>query len=398
MGRIAYLVNRYPEASLSTISREIRAVSALGHEVVRFAHRPSEQPLLSEADVADAAATTYLASGSRWSLVAAILQSAMQRPGLLAKAIRETVRLRKIGPVNAGHLLLACKLASCMKAASVDHLHVHFAMTSAAVAKLARSLGGPPWTLAVHGPEELESSRARMFATLVQASDETIPVSEWAATFVRRVPRPDGHPVGQNLVHMGVDDPFLERPVPLDAAGPMLCIARLERRKGHSVLLDAIGSIRQQQPDLRVELIGDGPLRKSLQTALDRRGLSRHVTLKGWLAPKQVVDSLDRCRCLVLPSLAEGLPVVVMEAFARGRPVIAADVGGITELVRHRFNGLLVPPGNAVQLGGALLELARASPEQLAEMGARGRALVESEYDSARNARKLAAIWSKLRP
>jgi glycosyltransferase involved in cell wall biosynthesis len=177
--------------------------------------------------------------------------------------------------------------------------------------------------------------------------------------------------------------------------GNVLCVARLELRKGHDVLLDAVASMLDDQPSIRVELIGDGPMRRTLESELRRRRLTANVALLGWLAPEQIAAKLDGCRCLVLASLAEGLPVVLMEAFARQRPVIATNVGGVSELVKHGINGLVVPAGDSARLGSALRELMDAPIDRLAEMGARGRELVESEYRSAANAGKLVAIWAE---
>src|SRR5688572_23816593 len=348
MYRIAYLVNRYPEASLVAISREIRGVSAVGLEVCRIAHRPSDQPILSQGELEEASRTYYLATRSIFTLVLACLRRAVSDPLRMVRAVRLLRMMGRTGSARVGHLLLACRLVDQLQAMRVDYLHVHFAMTSAAVAALSRQLGGPPWTLTVHGPEEFDAARATAFAVLVRAASATVAVSNWAAGFVAQVEKPGGG--AARVVRLGVDGDYLSVPSEIDPSGPILCIARLDRRKGHDVLLDALALIPSERRNFQVELIGDGPLRRELESAVARRGLSKLVRFRGWLSQKEVLSRLDACRCLVMPSLAEGLPVALMEAFARARPVIATSVGGTTELVAHRINGLVVTAGDAVEL------------------------------------------------
>jgi colanic acid/amylovoran biosynthesis glycosyltransferase len=394
MSRIAYLVNRYPEASLAAIGREIRGVLSAGVDVSRFAHRPSDQPILSPIEREEAAVTRYLATGSMFSLLGAFLRQAISSPMRMMRASRELRVMLRAGSANVGHLLLACRLVEHLKAARVDCLHVHFAMSSAVVAMLTRLLGGPPWTLTVHGPEEFDAARATTFASLVRAASATVAVSEWAAGFAARIDTQSGH--SPRLVRMGVDSDYLSAPAAMDPSGPILCIARLDRRKGHDVLLAALDLIPRDRRNFQIELIGDGPLRHELESAVARHGFSSFVRFRGWLSQPEVLARLDACRCLVMPSLAEGLPVALMEAFARARPVIATSVGGITELVTHRVNGLVVPAGDVVGLSRAVLEIVEATPGQLSEWGHSGRRSIEIGFNSSRNAQALAAIWEGL--
>lgn len=370
-------------------------MAAAGIDVVRFAHRPSVQPILSPAERQEAAATRYLATGSPLPLILALLRTACSSPRRTARAVRELRRLSRAGFANVGHLLLACRLVEEMRAAGIGCLHVHFAMTSAVVAMLARHLGGPPWTLTVHGPEEFDPERAGVLSDMVRSATAVVAVSEWAASHVGRSRASAGSRPA--VVRLGVDPAHMSAPTPLDPQGPILCVARLDRRKGHHVLLDALALIAPQSRTFQVELIGDGPIRQELESLVDRRGLAKLVRFGGWQSQDELISRLDACRFLVMPSLAEGLPVALMEAFARARPVIATDVGGIGELVAHRANGLLVSAGDTVELSKAILELASAPAEQLSEWGRRGRRTIEAQYDARSNARALIDVWNGLR-
>jgi colanic acid/amylovoran biosynthesis glycosyltransferase len=394
MDVVAYLVNRYPEASLTTIRREIDAVSDAGIRVLRFAHRPSTQPLAGERDDVELRRTEFLATGGVLVLARPLIRTLISRPLALAKAFRAVLRLKPLKVGNFSYLMLACRLHERLAESGVRLLHVHFAQSSAIVAMLTRCLGGPRWTVTVHGPEDFEAAHRHALSTLASAADATIAVSNWAADAVRLAAAP--REVNVSVIGMGVDGGFLDQPAPINPEGPIVCIARLDRRKGHAVLLEAAHALRAAGKSPMFELIGDGPCRQELELEVERRGLEHQIRFLGWRSERQVKEKLDRCRFLVLPSHAEGLPVSIMEAFARARPVIASDVAGIPELVKPDLNGLLVPAGDAAALASAIAVLLEMSPGQLLSLGMHGRAEVENGFQSAHNGAKLARLWRGL--
>lgn len=139
-------------------------------------------------------------------------------------------------------------------------------------------------------------------------------------------------------------------------------------------------------------LVGDGELRGAIEAAIAARGLGGRVTLTGWVDEARVRAQLAAAHALVMPSFAEGLPMVVMEAMASARPVISTYVAGIPELVRPE-NGWLVPAGDAEALAEALRALARTPRERLAAMGLAGRDRVLERHDIDREAAKLAGLF-----
>jgi colanic acid/amylovoran biosynthesis glycosyltransferase len=391
---VAYLVNRYPEASLTTIRREIDAVGNEGIHVLRFAHRPSAQPLGGDRDDVEIRRTEFLATGGMLALARPLVRTLIMRPLALANALRAVVRLKPLKIRNFSYLLLACRLKERLAEAGVPLLHVHFAQSSAIVAMLSRCLGGPRWTVTVHGPEDFEPAHRRMLATLATHASAAVAVSEWAADATRRAAAP--RPVSVSVIGMGVDRDFLEPPMPMDPEGPIVCIARLDPRKGHAVLLEAMDALKASRNCPIVELIGDGPCRQELELEVQRRGLQDRVRFAGWQSEAAVKEMLDRCRFLVLPSLAEGLPVSIMEAFARARPVVASTIAGIPELVEDNRNGLLVRPGDPEALATAISGLLAKSANELFAMGMAGREAVENRHQSAQNATKLVRLWRGL--
>jgi glycosyltransferase involved in cell wall biosynthesis len=144
-------------------------------------------------------------------------------------------------------------------------------------------------------------------------------------------------------------------------------------------------------PDLRLTLIGDGPERPALEARAESIGLKDRITFKGYQNQSEVAKALSRTDLLVLPSFAEGVPVVLMEAMASGKPVVATQVGGVSELVEAGRTGHLVPPGDAQALARAI-RTSLSDPKWHAQAGAAGRAKVQADFNSATEAAWLAIL------
>jgi glycosyltransferase involved in cell wall biosynthesis len=170
----------------------------------------------------------------------------------------------------------------------------------------------------------------------------------------------------------------------------LTCVARLSAQKGLPLLLLAAARIAETH-DFVIDVIGDGEGRAVLEEQIDRLGLTERVRLLGWRASDDVRAALSASRAMVLASFAEGLPVVLMEALALGRPVIATAIAGIPELVDQR-NGWLVPAGSVEALAEAMKAVLDAPQEQLAQMGQVGRERVLAMHDPDGNARHLAGL------
>jgi len=196
-------------------------------------------------------------------------------------------------------------------------------------------------------------------------------------------------------VHCAIDrDAFAGEPVPLPQ-GPLklVSIGRFAEQKGQMILIEAMAELRKSLPDVHLTLVGDGEMRRVLEAAIARHALQSSITLTGWLTEDEVQREIAAAHALVMPSFAEGLPMVVMEAMASARPVIATYIAGIPELVQPGRTGWLVPAGDVSALIGAVQELAGAGPKTLAEMGKAGRERVLERHDSDVEAAKLARYF-----
>ena len=147
-------------------------------------------------------------------------------------------------------------------------------------------------------------------------------------------------------------------------------------RKGRSCCVEAAGRLAAEGLAFELVLVGDGPLRRPIEELIERLGLQKHVRLAGWQGTEAVREEILRARALVLPSFAEGLPVVLMEAMALGRPVISTYVAGIPELVVPGVCGWLVPAGSVEALAEAMRDVLLAPVHELERLGRAGAARV----------------------
>jgi glycosyltransferase involved in cell wall biosynthesis len=170
-------------------------------------------------------------------------------------------------------------------------------------------------------------------------------------------------------------------------------IARLTEQKGQEVLLQAVSLLGRNGRNLKVVLVGGGPRRGELESLADRLGISDHVL---FLGPRHdLPELLSLFDIFVLSSLWESLPVIILEAMAMGKPVVATDVAGVSEVVEHGVTGLLVEAGNPQLLAQAILKLMD-NPELAAQMGLAGRQRVERDFSVERMVAETTALYDDL--
>lgn len=394
--RIAYLVNRYPRTSHSFIRREIQAVEALGAEVLRYSQRPLDEELATEADVEELRRTRIILAEGHRRHAAAVLAEALRAPAAVARAFALAARLgwrSERGLLR--HLVYAaeaCVLVRWLREARADHVHAHFGTNSATVAMLCRELGGPPFSFTVHGPDEFDKPEFLGIPEKIRRASFVVAISSYGRAQLWRWARHEDW--GKiHVVRCGLEPDLLRAPAtPVPAAPRLVCVARLGAQKGHLLLVEAAARLAAEGLAFELVLVGDGPLRPDVEALVRRHGLEQHVKLAGWMGADRVREEISRARALVLPSFAEGLPVVIMEALALGRPVVTTAIAGIPELVQPGVTGWLVPAGEVDPLVEAMRQVLAERPERLGEMGRTGAARVVHRHDAAEEARKLLAL------
>jgi glycosyltransferase involved in cell wall biosynthesis len=392
--RVAYLVNRYPAISHTFIRREIAGVERCGIEVRRFSIRPTEASgSIDEADRAEQQRTTVLLAGGVLPLLANLAVAALGRPLKFLRALSAAWRLGgrsgKAGRLrHLAYLAEACLLRRILARDSVDHLHAHFGTNPAAVALLCRLLGGPPYSFTVHGPEEFDRPDNLSLPEKIRHAAFVVAISNYGRGQLMRWTDPAGWPK-LHVVRCGVDSGYFGEVPATGEDGRLVCVGRLCEDKGQLLLVEAAGRLLRDGRRFELALVGDGAIRATLDARIRELGLEKCVTVKGWMDGEGVRKEIARSRALVLPSFAEGLPVVIMEALALRRPVLSTYVAGIPELVRPGLNGWLVPSGSVDDLAAALRDVLEAPAERLESFGRDGREAVRERHDADREAKRL---------
>lgn len=393
--RIAYLEHRLNDVGKTFVWSEMEAVAALGHEVQPYSVRASQQHDRGRVPGEVIPPPRVLAGTSPGRLTATLLMELRRHPRRLAGGARLAARTSPDGIRGrlraCFHLSLGAELARSLREHRVDHLHNH-AIASAPVALVAAHLTGMPYSLTTHGPPEYDPPAVPQFALHAKHAAFIVAISSIVrAEVCRQLPADLWRKV--HVIRCGLTSTFLSRPptTPPDTVR-IACVARLDARKGQSLLLAAARELLDSGVPLQLRLVGDGPLRKHLEGTIERLGLAGSVMITGWADPQQVRSELIAARGLVLPSLAEGLPVAIMEALALGRPVIGTAVGAVGDLVKSGETGWLIAPADSDDLRGALRALLQTPIDRLAAMGWAGAQRVRERHDASREAVKLVAL------
>lgn len=399
--KIAYFTNAYPKVSHSFIRRETVALEELGVEVVRISVRKTTELLPDPLDQAEAAKTLSLLGTPQaaWRVMMSVARSAVRSPRAFARAWFTAMELaRGSSAGRLRHLIYlaeACSLAELLHAARIQHVHVHFGTNPAAVARIAKSLSDITYSLTVHGPDEFDAPAGTKLSEKIEHCEFVAGVSSFGRGQLMRWARLEDW-AKVRVVRCGVDEQFLRSPIDRPPSGNnFVCVARLSGQKGLPLLLDAAALVKAHGRDFQLRLIGDGELRDQLEAKVRALQIQDNVSFLGWRTAEEIRDELANSRAFVLPSFAEGLPVVLMEAMALRRPVIATAIAGIPELVDAEC-GWLVPSGSAQHLAEAMIGALDLEPSRLLAMGEAGRMRVAEQHDASANARILMAEFRRL--
>jgi glycosyltransferase involved in cell wall biosynthesis len=392
--KVAYLINQYPKVSHTFVRREIQALERQGIEVLRLASRGWADPHPDAADQAELRLTRYGLQGGAFALIRSVIGVALTTPTAFWRALRLALHCSRGSerpwPVHLAYLAQACRFLGWLRASGVDHVHAHFGTNPAEVAMLIEALGGPGYSFTVHGPEEFDKPQAIGLARKIERSRFVVAVSSFGRSQLYRWVG-ERHWPKVRVVHCGLEPAFHQGHAgPVSTAPRLVCVGRLCEQKGQLLLVQALSRLVGRGLAPQLVLAGDGEMRTAIEAQVAEFGLRDHVTITGWVDGARVRTELLAARALVLPSFAEGLPVVIMEAMALGRPVISTYVAGIPELVLDGQAGWLVPAGDVEALADAMQRCLDAPPDRLAQMGERAHERVLQRHDADREAARLA--------
>jgi glycosyltransferase involved in cell wall biosynthesis len=277
-----------------------------------------------------------------------------------------------------------------------SHVHAEFAGHPATAAWLMRRFGGPSYSVSCRA-HDIFRTQSLLGAKLGDAAAVRT-VSHFGRRFLQE--RVAGLAEREiHVIHSSVDVASMAPAAP-EGAGPfrILFVGALEAKKGVEYLLDALASASARLGDWTCELAGDGPLARHLRERAEALGIAQRLQFHGAADFETVTAAYRRAHLCVAPSIIgpggrqEGIPNVMIEAMAFARPVISTAISGIPELIEDGVSGLLVPHSDAAALAGAILRI-RQDPSAAAQMGRRGRLVVERSFDLAANARRQLALF-----
>lgn len=355
--RIAYLSNLFPTAVEPYVASEMEELRRRGVEVIACSvRRPKSRRASRSGEEEPTIYFRPVGFLNVWEALVLAIRRWNRTASILARAItggeRITVRVKAIA-----HTFLGAYCAVLLQKRRVSHIHVHHGYFASWIAMTAAALLEINYSMTLHGSDLL--LRRTYLGTKLHRCKFCLTISEYNREFaVRQFAELAEQKI--SVVRLGVDVPtrnaFKVQDFPSDGTPlKLLSVGRLHAVKDHAFLISACGALRDEGVDFTCRIAGEGPERQSLETAIRRNGLEKRVILLGHIDPGELDGLYRDADAIVLTSRSEGIPLVLMEAMARGKIVIAPAITGIPELVIGGRTGFLYKPAELTHLTNILL-------------------------------------------
>lgn len=397
--KITYFINQYPNVCHTFIRREILALEKQGLDIQRIALRGWDAKVVDPEDVAEQLKTRYVLKAGILPLLLASMQVLIFQPIRFFKALCLALsmgwRADKPLPYHIIYFLEACLISDWIKTNHSKHMHAHFGTNPSEILMLVNAISDLPYSFTVHGSEEFDRPLFLKLGKKIAAAKFVVAISSFGRSQLQRWASLNDWPKIKQ-VHCGLEPSFYhDNQAPIADVNRMVCVGRLCEQKGQLLLIEAANALNQTGVDFELVLAGDGDMRIPVETLIAKYHLTSKVKITGWISSAQVREYLLSSKALVLPSFAEGLPVVIMEAMSLKRPVISTYIGGIPELVEHDKSGWLVPAGSIEHLVDAMRALLNTPAERLEAMGQHAYERVVARHDIDTEAKKLALLFNE---
>ncbi|MEI6542751.1 MAG: glycosyltransferase family 4 protein [Methylococcales bacterium] len=388
---IAYLVSQYPAYSHTFILREVQQLRQFGVSIVvasiNLPDRSFEK--LTDTERNEAEHTFYVKSQGLLKALIALGKTLFLNPVGFIKGLKHVVKLGgwdiKRLLYHVFYLVEAMLLGHWMRSQKITHLHVHFATPAASVGMLVKTVFGYSFSFTVHGPDEFYDAPGYNLPEKILTADFVFCISHYARSQVMKLSPVQAWPKF-DICRLGVDP---ERFKPSTKAKKaeicnLLCVGRLTSAKGQAILLESLTKLKNEGVFCTLTFVGMGPDEQSLREYAELLGIGLQVTFTGAVDQDHILDYYKVADIFVLPSFAEGLPVVLMEAMAMEIPCITTAITGVPELILSGQNGLLVPASDTDGLTNAI-RLLEGDPVLRQQLGKAGRKTVLADYDLYKN-------------
>ena len=385
--RLGYLYSRYPVVSQTFCDAEMLALEARGIELVIGSVHPPLTSLRHDYIARLRAPIHYAPPQDILRIFEGNAKTARKWPRDLVEQ-----HDRKYGPAAKAELRArnALYFGDFFTRTNVDHVHVHFANRAAHTALFLKEVSGIPFSVTAHGQDFMKDLGSDDLLREICAAAEFVAAETDYSRDLLRQRCPDSA-TKIHRVYNGIDLERFQKPARPEVAPRQLriiSIGRLVAFKGFEDLIDACAELQRRGVDFICKIIGDGPLRETLEAKIERLGLSSRVYLLGSLSQNLVLEKLQTADLFALASTTDDqgatdiFPTVILEAMASARPVVSTRLAGIPELVRQGETGILVSPGDTIALAQGLEQLLR-DPDLRLRYGRAGRARIEQHFQIA---------------
>ena len=384
MIRIAYLCGEYPRATDTFIQREVASLRKAGLHVETISVRcPAPQEQGTEEQRQERQGTYYLLPCNPWRLLSDHFRLLLRSPSRYFRGVWLAFTVRSPGLWSLLYQIFyfaeAGLVASRMKRQELTHVHNHAPDASGYVAMIAGAIGDLTHSMTLHGFGILSEPRRWRLKEKIERSLFTICVSYHARSQAMLWSNRDCWN-RLHIVHCGIDLERMDTRKHRGRGRNILFVGRFDRVKGVPVLLEAFEILADQNPNLHLHLVGDGPERSELESIVHEKGLDGRVTFYGYQSQAQLSEHFAEADVFVMTSFAEGVPVALMEAMAFGVPVVAPRITGIPELVTDGVSGFLTTPSDVDCLLEKIETLLN-DAEQRNRFAVEGRQVVEQEFN-----------------
>ena len=376
---ILYLVETFPCLSERFIAREIIELRQAGSPIEVLAFR-KEDGLTPEAPAHYISASFSLKQVGNLKKLRFVIRHLGLVAGLApVKGLASMIHFLRL----VKYLFCCFDALPIIASRGVTHLHAHFANMPTDLALLLSKLTQIPYSFSAHAHDIYTQAPQRIDRKLEAARFMGTCTGHNFRYFQNRLSPKNLHKV--NHVYHGI--PLEDWPLrsPMQAPnGPLklLTVARLQEKKGLIYLCKAAQLLAQQGVDFQLDIAGDGPPYHQLQKFIEENRLNAHITLRGRVHPESIKTFYEEAGIFILPAIRakngdqDGLPNVLLEALAKGVPVITTPISGINELISADETGLIVPPQNAEAIAEAVIKL-KADQQLYQRLVTQGRARVE---------------------
>ena len=363
MVKVAYLANQFPSAVEPYVAAEIEELRRRGLEVIAGSALRPDKATSSIASVRSF--DLVILQPLRWVLLMRALWLCLRHRHRLADLLRRVVLQGKESPIQRIkallHTWLGAYYALRLKNRGIEHIHVHHGYFGSWVAMVAARLLGVEFSMTLHGSDLL--LHGAYLDTKLKNCRFCLTVSEFNRHYILEH-HPDVEAEKVLVARLGVDIPqitdssgFGPQTSALSSSSEfsILTVGRLHAVKDQAFLVRACAQLRARGINFDCSIAGEGPERHKLESLIVRYGLETHITLLGHVAREQIDSLYARADVVVLTSRSEGIPLVLMEAMARGKIVLAPAITGVPELVVAGKSGFLYEPGSLGDLVAQLL-------------------------------------------